>query len=191
MKRKIVVAIGGASGSIYAKLLLDKLETISQQIDLKIGIVMSTNAHINWELEIGDDTYKNYPFDYYQPNDFMAPFASGSAQYDTMIICPGSMGLLGRVANGISGNLIERTADVMLKERRQLIFVPREMPYSLIHIRNMETLTLAGAIICPATPSFYSKPKDIKSLLHTVVDRILDLAGFSLSSYRWGEQHPS
>ncbi len=190
MKRKVVVAVGGASGSIYAKLLLDKLEVISQQIDLKVGIVMSTNAHLNWELEIGDSSYQNYPFDYYQSDDFMAPFASGSAQYDTMIICPASMGLLGRMANGISSNLIERAADVMLKERRQLIMVPREMPYSLIHIRNMETLTLAGAVICPATPSFYSQPKSINALLETVVDRILDLAGFSISSYRWGASPP-
>lgn len=186
MKRKVVVAIGGASGTIYAKLLLDKLVLLSKQVDLELAIVMSTNAHINWELEIGDDSYQSYPFDYYRPDNFMAPFASGSAQFDTMIICPASMGLLSRVANGISSNLIERAADVMLKERRQLILVPREMPYSLIHIRNMETLTLAGGIICPATPSFYSQPQDINALLHTVVDRILDLAGFPHKSYRWG-----
>lgn len=187
MQRRIVVAIGGASGAIYAKLLLDKLSVLSKQMDLNVGVVMSANAHINWELEIGDQSYQAYPFDYYESNDFMAPFASGSAQFDTMIICPASTGLMGRIANGVSSNLIERAADVMLKERRKLIIVPREMPYSLIHIRNMETLTLAGGIICPASPSIYSRPGEIQALLETVVDRVLDLAGFKIDSFRWGE----
>ena len=118
---------------------------------------------------------------------FNAPFASGSSQYDTMIICPASMGTTGRIANGTSEDLIGRTADVMLKERRRLIIVPRETPYSLIHINNMKTLTLAGAIICPATPSFYSNPRTIDDLVMTVVDRIIDLAGFDNKSFRWME----
>jgi 4-hydroxy-3-polyprenylbenzoate decarboxylase len=102
-----------------------------------------------------------------------------------MIICPASMGVLGRIANGTSDELIARAADVMLKERRKLIIVPRETPYNLIHIRNMETLTLAGAIICPATPTFYSKPKTIDDLVITVVERIITLAGFETGIYRW------
>ncbi len=187
MKQKIIIAIGGASGVIYAKLLLDKLKLISERTPLQVGVVMSSNAHINWQLEIGDDSYQSYPFQYYDANDFMAPFASGSARYKTMIICPASMGQISRIANGISSNLIERAADVILKERRRLIVVPREMPYSLIHIRNMEALTLAGAIICPASPSFYSNPKNVDELLSTVVDRLLDLAGFEIDSFRWGE----
>ena len=112
----------------------------------------------------------------------------GSAKYETMIICPCSMGLLGRIATGISNDLTTRAADVILKERRQLILVPRDTPYSLIHINNMKILTEAGAIICPASPSFYRNPKTFEELAATVVDRVLDLAGFDLNTYRWGEE---
>ena len=184
--KKIVIGIGGSSGAIYAKLMLDKLVNLQDQIDA-CGIIMSENAKINWELEMGDKTYNDYPFTLYQKNDFNAPFASGSAKYDTMIICPSSVGLLGRVASGVSNDLLSRSADVILKERRKLIIVPREMPYNLIHIENMRTLTLAGAIICPASPSFYSNPTSIEEVALTVVDRVLDLAGFDLTSFRWGE----
>jgi len=103
-----------------------------------------------------------------------------------MIIVPCSMGTLGRIATGISADLITRAADVILKERRKLICVVRESPYNLIHIRNMEALTLAGGIICPATPSFYSRPKTIDEVAATVVDRVLDLAGLDISTFRWG-----
>lgn len=184
MKRKIVLAIGGSSGSIYAKLLMDKLTLIE---DLTVGVVMSDNAIINWEIEIGAFDSSIYPFTFYKKNDFMAPFASGSAKYDTMIICPSSMGLLARIATGISNDLTTRAADVILKERRKLIIVPREAPYNLIHLKNMISLTEAGAIICPATPSFYSQPETLEDICNTVVDRVLDLAGFDLKSYRWGE----
>lgn len=185
MKRKIVIAIGGSSGSIYAKLLLDKL---SARKDLTLGVVMTDNAKINWEIEIGqwDDTA--YDVDYYKNNDFYAPFASGSAQYDTMIVCPCSMGLLSRINHGISNDLITRATDVILKERRKLIVVPREAPYNLIHLRNMTALTEAGAIICPATPSFYSNPTTVDEIALTVVDRVIDLAGIDQSdTYRWGK----
>jgi 4-hydroxy-3-polyprenylbenzoate decarboxylase len=104
-----------------------------------------------------------------------------------MIICPASMGTIGRIANGTSDDLIARAADVMLKERRKLIIVPRETPYNLFHIRNMESLTLSGAIICPASPSFYSKPETISDLVMTVVERIISLAGFEAGVYRWME----
>jgi 4-hydroxy-3-polyprenylbenzoate decarboxylase len=184
-KRKIVLGIGGSSGSIYAKRIIDKLAY--NNLEVEVGIVMSDNAKINWEIELGTFDKDNIPFKIYGKNDFNAPFASGSAKYDTMIICPCSMGLLGRIANGLSSDLMTRSADVILKERRKLIIVPRETPYNLIHIENMKTLTLAGAIICPATPSFYSKPSTIEELIDTVVDRILDLAGFDLKTYRWGE----
>ena len=119
--------------------------------------------------------------------DFMAPFASGSAKYEVMLVCPCSMGLLGRIAAGISTDLTTRAADVILKERRKLIVVTREMPLSLIHIRNMETVTLAGGIICPATPSFYGKPSTIEEVAGTVIDRVLDLSGLDWHSFRWGE----
>ena len=185
--KKIVVAVGGSSGSIYAKVLFDKLRLLNEQIE-KIGVVFSDNARFNWNLELGNEDYKNYPFDFYEKNDFMAPFASGSAKYETMIICPCSMGVLGRIANGISNDLTTRAADVILKERRKLILVPRDTPYSLIHLNNMKTITEAGGIICPASPSFYSQPKDFEALAATVIDRVLDLAGFELDSYRWGEE---
>lgn len=184
MNRKIVVAIGGSSGSIYAKLLLDKLSLIS---DVTVGVVMSDNAVLNWEIELGTFDRDAYPFTFYKKDDFMAPFASGSAKYDTMIVCPSSMGLVGRIASGVSTDLLTRAADVMLKERRRLIIVPREAPYSLIHLRNMTALAEAGAIICPATPSFYSNPDTIEAVCATVVDRVLDLAGFDIESYRWSE----
>ena len=184
--RKIVVAIGGSSGSIYAKLLLDKLQVFAPD-QLKVGVVMTDNAKFNWEFELEDTDYKKYPFDFYAKNDFMAPFASGSARYDTLIICPCSMGLLGRIATGVSNDLITRAADVILKERRRLILVPRDTPYNLIHINNMKVITEAGGIICPASPSFYSKPKNIVEVVATVVDRVLDLADLSVESFRWGE----
>ena len=183
--RKILVTATGASGSVYFKVLLDKLLLIKDQWD-ELAVVMSDNARFVWETELENDSYKQYPFRFYDKNDFSAPFASGSGQYDTMIIIPCSMGTLGRIAGGISNDLITRAADVVLKERRKLICVVRDTPYNLIHIRNMETITLAGGIICPATPSFYSKPKTIEEVAATVVDRVIDLAGLDISTFRWG-----
>ena len=185
-KKKIVVAITGASGSIYAKLLLDNLKALHQQID-KVGIVMSDNAKEVWRFELGNEAYNDYNFDFYSKMDFNAPFASGSAKYDTMIIAPCSMGALGRIAHGISNDLISRAADVILKERRKLIAVVRDTPFSLIHLNNMKTVTEAGGIICPATPSFYSLPKTIEEVAQTVVDRVIDLAGLEKDSYRWND----
>jgi 4-hydroxy-3-polyprenylbenzoate decarboxylase len=186
--KKIVIAITGASGSIYAKLLLNKLQQLQQWQEL--SVIFTDNAKQVWQTELHEDAddyaRKNPSFKYFGVSDFMAPFASGSGQYDTMIIIPCSMGVLGRIAGGISSDLITRSADVMLKERRKLICVVRDTPYNLIHIRNMETVTLAGGIICPATPSFYSKPSTIDELATTVVDRVLDLAGFDIKTFRWG-----
>jgi len=186
MKNKIVVAITGASGSVYAKVLLDKLILLKEQWE-EVSVVMSANAKEVWQTEIGNDNYKNYPVKYFEKTDFSAPFASGSAKYNTMIVVPCSMGTLGRIANGISDDLVTRAADVILKERRKLLLMVRDTPYNLIHIKNMETVTLAGGIICPATPSFYSLPKTIEEVAATVVDRLLDLAGLDISSYRWGK----
>ena len=183
---KIVVAITGASGAIYAKVLLDKLVALNNQWQ-SLGVVMSNNAKEVWQVELGNDNYKNYPVTFYEKNDFSAPFASGSAQYNIMIIVPCSMGTLGRIASGVSDDLITRAADVVLKERRKLILVARETPYNLIHIKNMETITLAGGIICPATPSFYSLPKTFEDLAATVVDRILQLSNIDVEMYKWGE----
>ena len=180
--KKIVIGIGGSSGAVYAKRLLDKL---SHQNNLELAVVMSSNARINWQLELGDLDLNIYPVKVYDSKDFFAPFASGSARFEAMVICPCSMGLLGRIAHGISDDLITRAADVMLKERRKLIVVPRETPFNLIHLRNMTQLTEAGAIICPAVPSFYSKPDTIEQLVDTVVDRVIDLIGVEVDTYRW------
>jgi 4-hydroxy-3-polyprenylbenzoate decarboxylase len=183
---KIVVAITGASGSIYPKILLNKLQSVKDQWS-SLAIIITDNAKLVWQTELENEDYNSYDAKYFSKNDFMAPFASGSGDYDIMIIAPCSMGTLGRIASGISGDLISRAADVVLKERRKLICVVRETPYSLIHLRNMETVTIAGGIICPATPSFYSKPKSMEEIAATVVDRVLDLAGIKIDTYRWGK----
>ncbi|MBK9353007.1 MAG: UbiX family flavin prenyltransferase [Bacteroidetes bacterium] len=181
---KIIVGITGASGAIYAKVLLDKLLQQKDIID-KVGIVMSNNAKIVWEFELGNRDYEKYPFDFYSKMDFNAPFASGSAKYESMIICPCSMGTLGRIAHGLSDDLITRAADVILKERRKLVLAVRDTPFSLIHIKNMEMVSLAGGIICPANPSFYSMPTTFEALAATVVDRLLDLIGIEINTFRW------
>ena len=187
MGKKIVVAITGASGSIYAQRFLEKLTTTSTPID-NCSVVFSKNARDIWAHELNEHLDENsLPFKLFEPNDFHAPFASGSAGYDTMVIIPCSMGTLGRIAAGISDDLITRAADVILKERGKLIIVPRETPYNLIHLRNMVTLTEAGAIVLPAAPSFYSQPFTINDLVDTVINRVLDLAGIENDGYKWGE----
>jgi len=183
-QRKIVLAITGASGSIYAYKLLGRLHELNAPVK-EIAVIFSDTGRKIWETEIGSEFHNEGSAKEYENDSFFAPFASGSSQYDTMIICPASMGSIGRIANGTSEDLISRTADVMLKERRKLIIVPRETPYNLIHLSNMEKLTIAGAVICPASPSFYSNPKTIDDLIMTVVDRIIDLAGFESKGFRW------
>lgn len=183
---KVIVAITGASGSVYAKILLDKLFSLKSQWS-ELGIIITDNAKLVWETELGEINYDKYQARYYEKNDFMAPFASGSGAYNIMIIVPCSMGTIGRIASGISNDLISRAADVILKEKRKLITVVRETPYNLIHLRNMQAIAESGGIICPATPSFYSKPKTIEEAVETVVDRVIDLAGLKIDTYRWGE----
>ena len=187
--KKLVIGITGASGSIYARVLLEKISSLANQIE-KVGVVMSDNAKYVWKHELGNEAYNtlpnNKPFAFYRKDDFTAPFASGSAGYDTMIVCPCSMGTMGRIASALSDDLITRAADVMLKERRRLILVIRDTPYNLIHINNMRLITEAGGIICPATPSFYSLPRNFDELAATVIDRTLHLAGFDLNSFEWG-----
>ena len=183
-KRKIIIAITGASGSIYAKIILHFLSKIN---NIEVGVLLSDNAKIVWQHELSNESYKNYPFTFYDKNDFNAPFASGSAKYDTMVVVPCSMGTLGRIANGISNDLLTRAADVILKERKKLILVVRETPYSLIHINNMKLVSETGGIICPATPSFYSNPKTIEEVAKTVTDRVIDLMAIENETYRWGK----
>ena len=184
--QQLAIGITGASGAIYGKRLLDKLLLLSDQWS-KVGVVMTQNGLSNWELEVGEFSANDYPFDFYDVRDFNAPFASGSAQYQSMIICPCSMGMLARVALGVSNDLITRSADVILKERRRLVLVPRETPLSIIHLRNMVQLTEAGAVVAPAIPSFYSGEGDAISLVDSVIDRVLDLVGFQVERKRWGD----
>ncbi|WP_256005096.1 UbiX family flavin prenyltransferase [Pedobacter deserti] len=189
-RKKIIVAVTGASGAVYAKLMLDSLQRLAPQIE-RVGVVMSDNAREVWQFELGNSVYDSYPFDFYDKMDFNAPFASGSAKYDTMVIIPCSMGTLGRIAQGISNDLISRAADVVLKERRRLVAVVRDTPFSLIHINNMKAVTEAGGIVCPANPSFYSLPKSIEDVAQTVVTRVIDLIGLEQDTYRWNEQQTS
>ncbi len=165
---------------------MDKLLQLKNQWQ-EVSVVMSTNAKQVWQTELKDESYNTYPFRFYDKYDFNAPFASGSAKYNIMLVVPCSMGTLGRIAGGISDDVVTRAADVILKERRKLILAVRETPYNLVHIKNMETVTLAGGIICPCTPSFYSNPATIEDVANTVVERVLQLAGLEVKGYEWGE----
>ena len=182
--KKIVIGVTGASGSVYAKQLIEKLSANNLQLS-EAGIVFTQNAIDVWNHEIGMFDQHSFPFKLYDNSSFFAPFASGSAGFDALIVCPCSMGLLGRIAQGIANDLISRTADVMLKERKKLVLVVRETPYNLIHINNLKIITEAGGIICPASPSFYSLPKTMEQLTQTVIDRVLQLTGFEIESFRW------
>jgi 4-hydroxy-3-polyprenylbenzoate decarboxylase len=186
MKEKIIVAVTGASGAIYASVLFKKLREIKDQLD-EVAVVFSSNAKDIWDYELKEEFDATFPFRVYLKDDFYAPFASGSSDFKTMIICPCSMGTLGRIAHGISDDLITRAADVVLKERRKLILVPRETPFSLIHLENMTSITRAGGIICPALPSFYSKPENLEQTVETVVERIINLTSLKIESFRWGQ----
>jgi 4-hydroxy-3-polyprenylbenzoate decarboxylase len=181
-----VVAVTGASGTIYARLLVEEL--LRQEGVGEIALIFSENGravacHEGQAIATGDPRVRVF-----DNGDMFAPPASGSADYDAMVVVPCSMGTAGRVANGISDSLIARAADVMLKERRRLIVVPRETPLSTIHLRNMLTLSECGAVVVPASPSFYSHPADIDRLCMTVVERIVSLLGLDSPRYRWGEE---
>lgn len=189
MKKKIAVAITGASGAVYAREFLRSLAVLHEQVE-ELSIVLTENARLVWKTELGNEDYEGYKARYFSVKDFMAPFASGSARYDALVIIPCSMGTLGRIAGGISNDLITRGADVMLKERKKLVCVVRDTPYNLVHIRSMETITLAGGIICPASPSFYSRPSTLEEAARTVTDRVIDLVGLENGTFRWGVDNP-
>lgn len=185
---KIAIAVTGASGSIYASQLFKTLlqhNTLFEQI----AVVWSENAKTVWQQELSNEDYQSYPFKTFSNKDYFAPFASGSAGYDALIICPCSMGTLGRISQGISDTLITRAADVMLKERKKLICLVRETPYNLIHINNMKVVTEAGGIILPASPSFYSRPQTLEDVAQTVVERIFSLLQVSVPKYEWGKDN--
>lgn len=172
---KIVVAMTGASGAIYTQRLLDNLDPAMHEIHF----ISTKHAREVAQLELPKGEIKmDARVIRYDENDSMfVPFVSGSAKFDAMVVVPASMGTIGRIAHGFSDSTVARAGDVFLKERRNLIFVPREAPYNLIHLRNMVTLTEAGAIIIPASPSFYSKPKTIPELVDTIIARVLDHIG--------------
>ena len=186
-KIKLIIGVTGASGAIYAKVLFDCLLQSKDQIQ-EVAVLFSDNAKGVWNYELGNSDFNKLPFTFYKSDDFYSPIASGSAGYQAMIICPCSMGTLGRIASGVSNDLMTRAADVMLKERCKLILVARETPLSLIHINTMKTVTEAGGIICPATPSFYSKPETMEQLAATVTNRALSLAGINVDGFRWGKE---
>jgi len=176
MKKRIVIGISGASGSPYAQRLLEFFHAHHEALELDVHVVFSKMGRVVWNDEVGTDP-ADYGFPIYKPGDMTAPFASGSAQFDALVVVPCSAGSVGRIASGVSTNLIGRAADVMLKERKKLILVVREMPYSLIMLRSMATVTEAGGLILPASPSFYSAPQNRTELLDTVTARILDQLG--------------
>ena len=181
---KIVVAITAASGAIYARQLLTLLVE-SKEVE-RIAVIYSANARAVVAHE-GETMPVSAKIEEYDNDNLFASPASGSARWDAMVVVPSSVGTIGRVASCLSQTLIDRAADVMLKERRRLIFVVRETPYSLIHLRNMTTLTEAGAVILPATPSFYSLPKDIEAVCQTVTERITAMLGIEGERYEWGK----
>lgn len=181
---KIVLGITGASGSIYAKRFIEILDKNRDKID-DLAIVFTGAGKKVWNFEIEDLKFDEIPFKIYENNNFFVTFASGSSDFDALIVCPASMGTIGKISNSIADNLLTRTADVMLKENRNLIIVPREMPYNLIHIDNFKKLILAGAKICPASPSFYSKPKNINEAVDTVLQKIFQLLNIDIKFTQW------
>ena len=181
---KVVLAITAASGAIYARQLLNALVE-SREVE-RVAVIYSANARAVVAHE-GETMPNSEKIEEYDNGNLFASPASGSARWDAMVVVPSSVGTIGRVASGVSQTLIERAADVMLKERRRLIFVVRETPYSLIHLRNMTALTEAGAVILPATPSFYSLPKDVEAVCQTVTERITAMLGIEGKRYEWGK----
>ncbi len=182
--KKIVLGITGASGSVYASKLIKILNSPSLGLD-ELALVFTSTAKEVWMHEIGSLPQSDGIMKIYDNQSFFAPFASGSGGYDAMLIAPCSMGTMGRIAHGISMDLIGRAADVMLKERKPLLLLIRESPFHLIHIRNMELITLAGGIIMPASPSFYHQPQSIDDLINDLVCRALSLVGIETPRFRW------
>jgi 4-hydroxy-3-polyprenylbenzoate decarboxylase len=181
---KLVIAATGASGSIYLQRLLDQIDAAANEVHL----VLSAHAKQVAAQEVDRLTVPPGVAEHAE-NDLNVPFVSGSARFDAMVIVPCSMATLGRIASGSSDSALLRAADVFLKERRKLILVPRETPWSLIHARNVVTLLEAGAIVLPAIPSFYSRPQSVGEVVDTVVWRILDQIGLSNPrAYRWKDE---
>jgi len=186
MKRKIVVGITGASGAPYARRLL---EVLRGRDDVELGVCMSQTAPEVWALECGGDLREAVGAPIWATRDYRAPFASGSAGWHAMAVVPCSMGTAARIAHGISDTLLTRAADVMLKERRTLVVVPRETPLGLVHLENLTQLARLGAVVLPAMPSFYGKPETLGDAIDTVIGRLLDHLGLEHDlTRRWGSR---
>lgn len=182
---KIVVAVTGASGSIYALQLIEEL----RRKGIKVYAIMTKYGEkiMRHETDLTKDEFKKMVDEFYDENDMESPLASGSFHYDAMVILPCSLKTLASIANGITDNLVSRSAICCLKEERKIIVVPRETPLDLISLKNMVKLKKAGAIIMPAMPAFYHKPKKVEDLVNYIVGKILDLLGIKNSLYKkWG-----
>jgi 4-hydroxy-3-polyprenylbenzoate decarboxylase len=181
---KLVIAATGASGTIYLQRLLNQIDCATNEVHLVMsGFAKQVSAQEIDTLVVPSGVSEH------SENDLNVPFVSGSARFDAMVIVPCSMATLGRIASGCSDTALLRAADVFLKERRKLILVPRETPWSLIHARNVVTLLEAGAILLPAIPSFYSRPRSVDAVVDTVVWRILDQLGLpNPRAYRWNDE---
>jgi 4-hydroxy-3-polyprenylbenzoate decarboxylase len=178
---KLVIAATGASGTIYLQRLLAQVDCAAHEVHL----VLSAHARQVAVQEV-DELKIPKGVEQHAENDLNVPFVSGSARFDAMVIIPCSMATIGRIASGSSDSALLRAADVFLKERRKLIIVPRETPWNLIHARNIVTLLEAGAVVLPAIPSFYSRPKTVADVVDTVVWRVLDQIGLpNPRTYRW------
>jgi len=182
---RILVAITGASGALYAQRLLDNLDPQQHEVH----VVLSNYAHIVLKEELPEGLRLRPGVQSHGLKSMNAPFASGSNPVDAMVVIPCTMGTLGRIAHGFSEDVLLRAADVTLKERKQLILVPRETPLSLVHVRNFELLLQAGATILPANPSYYTRPRNIEEVVDTVVARVLDHLGIAQQlAPRWQEE---
>ena len=190
MKRKIVVGITGASGAPYARRLLALLHARARTKKVvEVAVCLSATAPEVWKVECGGDIREAIGFPTWEMRDYGAPFASGSAGWHAMAIVPCSMGTVGRIAHGISDTLLTRAADVMLKERRALVVVPRESPLSVIHLENLTALARAGALVLPAMPAFYGRPATLEQAIDTVVARLMDHLGLDHELVKaWGDK---
>ena len=182
-----MVGLSGASGAPYARRLLEVLKRSDFGQPLEIALVLSRTAETVWQHECGLSP-RALGIPLYDGRDYAAPFASGSSRFDGMAVVPASMSCVARIAHGVSDDLLTRAADVMLKERRPLVLLPREAPYSSIHLENMLAVTRAGATVIPASPSFYGRPTSLQDAIDSVLARVLDHLGLpNALSQRWGE----
>ena len=190
MKRSVVVAMTGASGTPYG---VRALEALARAPDVHVHLVLSATAErlLAFESRTEPAKVRSLAHEVHRNDDFFAPIASGSHRFHGMLVCPASMKHVGLMAAGIGGDLISRTADVCLKERRPLVLVPREAPLSTIHLRNLLTLAEAGAHVVPAMPGFYVRPETVDDMVNHVAGKALDALGVEHDLYpRWREREP-